>query len=89
MMKPDFPMRPPMREAWQRRRKATWPGGMKSGGCGGLIGRLGAAALLMELGSCIIGSRFELYNNYNSLNLAHSLSTVYTDSTYIHTHIYA
>lgn len=42
MMEPDFPMRPPMRDAWQSRRKATWPGGMKRGGCGGL-GRLEAA----------------------------------------------
>lgn len=53
MMEPDFPMRPPMRDAWQSRRKATWPGGMKRGGCGGL-GRLEAAAALLELGSCIV-----------------------------------
>ena len=35
MTAPDLPMTPPIREAWQRRRKATWPGGMTSGGGGG------------------------------------------------------
>lgn len=36
MTQPDFPMTPPMREAWQSMRKATWPGGTVSGGCRGL-----------------------------------------------------
>lgn len=36
MTAPDLPMTPPMREAWQRRRNATCPGGMARGGCGGL-----------------------------------------------------
>lgn len=61
MMHPDFPMRPPMRDAWQSRRKAMWPGGMKRGGCGGLRRLVAAAALkeggggaAAELCSCII-----------------------------------
>ncbi|MED6191358.1 hypothetical protein PIB30_115676, partial [Stylosanthes scabra] len=32
MTEPDFPMTPPIREAWQRRRNATWPCGTESGG---------------------------------------------------------
>lgn len=27
MIEPDFPMTAPIREAWQRRRKETWPAG--------------------------------------------------------------
>lgn len=36
---PDFPMTPPMRDAWQRSRNAAWPGGTESGG-GGCLERL-------------------------------------------------
>lgn len=56
MMDPDFPMRPPMRDAWQSRRKATWPGGMKRGGCGGLrrLVAAGGGGTAAELCSCII-----------------------------------
>lgn len=36
---PDFPMTPPMRDAWQSRRNAAWPGGTESGG-GGFLERL-------------------------------------------------
>lgn len=41
MTLPDFPMTPPMREEWQRRRNATWPRGVESGG-GGCLERLEA-----------------------------------------------
>lgn len=34
MTEPDLPITPPIREALQRRRKATWPGGTDSGGGG-------------------------------------------------------
>lgn len=34
MTAPDFPMTPPIREAWQRSLKEVWPWGMVKGGGG-------------------------------------------------------
>lgn len=42
MTAPDFPMTPPTRDAWQRRRKAAWPRGTWRGGWGGFERLLGA-----------------------------------------------